>query len=234
MTHIYAAVVCGAFAMSATAAVSAAASGDVARGAEAFRVCAACHSTQPGQHMTGPSLAGVWNRKAGTAGGFDRYSDALKHAQVVWNQQSLDAWLRDPARFIPGNQMTFPGVANAQTRRDLIAYLEAVSEGKAPASASKGGMMMMGSPRPADLKDAAPGSRVSSILYCRGTYTVVTASGEKRSFWEFNLRFKTDSSARGPAHGQPALVGAGMMGDRSQVVFAAPDEISTFIKTDCH
>jgi len=39
------------------------AAGDAARGARVFQACAACHSVQPGEHMTGPSLADVWNRK---------------------------------------------------------------------------------------------------------------------------------------------------------------------------
>ncbi len=53
------------------------AAGDPMRGAQAARACIACHSFTPGRHMTGPSLAGVWGRKAGAAEGFERYSDAL-------------------------------------------------------------------------------------------------------------------------------------------------------------
>jgi len=52
-------------------------------------------------------------------------------------------------------------------------------------------------------------------------------------FWEFNLRFKTDSSPNGPAPGKPVLVGQGMQGDRAQVVFSAPEEISSFIRKGC-
>jgi cytochrome c len=60
-----------------------------------------------------------------------------------------------------------------------------------------------------------------------------TADGETHDFWERNLRFKTDSSEEGPVKGAPAILGAGMMGDRASVIFAAPDEISGFIKHDC-
>jgi cytochrome c len=42
-----------------------------------------------------------------------------------------------------------------------------------------------------------------------------------------------DSSENGPQSGVPALVGAGMMGDRADAIFAAPDEISGFIKQKC-
>jgi cytochrome c len=53
------------------------------------------------------------------------------------------------------------------------------------------------------------------------------------AFWERNLRIKTDSSENGPQKGAPALVGAGMMGDRADAVFAGPEEISEFIKSGC-
>ena len=64
---------------------SALAAGDAKRGAQVFRQCMACHSSEPGEHMTGPSLAHVWGRKAGTVEGFTRYSDAMKHANVTWD-----------------------------------------------------------------------------------------------------------------------------------------------------
>ncbi|MGH7292912.1 MAG: c-type cytochrome, partial [Myxococcota bacterium] len=54
--------------------------GDTANGARVFAACAACHSLAPGRHRTGPSLAGVLGRKAGTAEGFRRYSPALNGA----------------------------------------------------------------------------------------------------------------------------------------------------------
>jgi len=65
---------------------------------------------------------------------------------------------------------------------------------------------------------------------CGDTYTVETADGKKQRVWEFNLRFKTDSSKDGPLPGKPVIVGAGMQGDRASVVFAGPAEIGNFIK----
>lgn len=62
-------------------------------------------------------------------------------------------------------------------------------------------------------------------------HTLKTASGETHKIWEFNLRIKTDSGARGPAPGKPVITGAGMRGDRANVVFASPGEISGFIKS---
>src|SRR5947208_1415131 len=134
---------------------SARGAGDPVRGATTFQECAACHSTTPGEHMTGPSLAKIWQRKAGTVEGFHRYSEAMKHVNVVWSEETLDQWLSNPEGLIPGTSMTFPGLRDSKARQDVIGYLEAVSEGKAPAGQSKGGGMMMNmQPSKEDLKKA--------------------------------------------------------------------------------
>ena len=83
------------------------------------------------------------------------------------------------------------------------------------------------------LKTVDASSRVKSITYCRDTFRVTTEDGKSREFWERNLRFKTDSSEEGPEKNAPAILAAGMMGDRASVVFASPDEISRFIKLQC-
>jgi cytochrome c len=129
--------------------------------------------------------------------------------------------------------MTFPGVRESKDRQDVIAYLRAVSEGKEPSAEPRIGGMMMQS-RKADLKQAPPAGQIVSLSYCGDTYTVKTADGKTSKVWEFNLRFKTDSSKDGPLPGKPVIVGAGMQGDRASVVFAAPGEISSFIKQACH
>jgi cytochrome c len=115
------------------------AAGDPVRGAQAFRWCMACHSVNPGEHSTGPSLASLWHRRAGTAGGFPGYSSALKDANVEWNENSLDKWLTSPRQFIPGTSMVFQGIRDAQERADVIAYLKSVSENTAPAIPQHGG-----------------------------------------------------------------------------------------------
>jgi cytochrome c len=205
--------------------------GDPERGARAFRACAACHSLQPGRHRTGPSLAGVFGRKAGTAEGFSRYSPALAALNVAWDEVSLDAWLEDPQGLVPGNRMAFRGVPDAQARADLIAYLE--RPGHAAGSGQQGGMMGMGASEPPHLKTLGLEHQVVSIRHCGDTYEITTRNGATEPFWEFNLRFKTDGSDLGPEPGKPVIVGAGMMGDRAAVVFASPTEISPFIAPDC-
>ena len=201
-------------------------------GARVFRACAACHSLEPGRHLTGPSLASAWERKAGTVEGFTRYSSALQSADVVWNEQTLDAWLTDPQRFIPGNWMTFKGIKNDQARADLIAYLKvAAAEGAKPRITQRGGMMS--APRIRNLKTLRPEQEVVAIRYCRDTYNVTTAAGKTLLYWEFNLRFKTDSSGNGPPSGRPALLRANMMGDRAFVIFSEPRESSALFKMKC-
>ena len=156
----------------------------------------------------------------------------------MWDQDALDAWLADPQAIIPGNRMTFPGLKDRQARSDLVAYLEAATaEGGSPkGSAGQGGMMgggMAGSSEMPDLKAVGPAQQVTAIRYCDDSYYVTTAAGETQPFWEFNLRFKTDSSESGPRPGHAALQPGGMMGDRASVIFADPKEISSSIEKRC-
>jgi cytochrome c len=212
------------------------AAGDATKGAQIFRQCAACHSLEAERHLTGPSLAGVWGRKAGSVTGFGRYSEALKKIDIVWDEQNLDAWLTDPQSLIPGNQMMFPGVRDSAARQDLIAYLKAASSSQETpkAEAGESGMMRgMTGGALLDLKNTTPKQQVTAIRYCGDAYFVTLGTGGTFTFWEFNLRFKTDSSKDGPPKGKPAIIRAGMMGDRAFVVFAGPEEISSFVQRRC-
>jgi cytochrome c len=92
---------------------------------------------------------------------------------------------------------------------------------------------MMGGERVPNLRHLDPENSVQSITYCKDTYTIRTADGQTRKFWERNLRLKTDASAEGPEKNAPALVKAGMMGDRADVIFADPSEISAPIDSKC-
>ena len=231
-----------AFAALASLAISSqtfAAEGDPARGQRLFGACAACHSLQSDQNMTGPSLAGLWQRKAGSVETFARYSAALKSANIVWDDKTLDQWITDPQHVVPGNQMTFPGITDASQRADLLAFLkEATQPGgsqtaQGPMGGTGGMMGRMGGGQVPNLKKLDPSDRVQAITYCKDTYTVTTANGEIHKFWERNLRLKTDASSDGPEKSAPALVAAGMMGDRADVIFAEPSEISPFVTVRC-
>jgi cytochrome c len=222
--------------LNAAAAAAAVPPGDATRGAQLYRACAACHSLTPGRNMTGPSLADVWGRNAGSLKSFERYSQALKNSDVAWDENTLDAWLQSPSHFIPGNHMTFAGIPDARQRSDLIAFLKEASSGHMPSAGSGGigqGMMGAMSPQFTDLKKVGSDKQVTSIGICHDSYYVTTADGDTADFWEPNLRFKTDSSNTGPLPGKPVILPAGMMGDRASVFFASPDEISPFIKHQC-
>src|SRR5216684_2882999 len=202
--------------------------GNADRGAALFRACAACHSFKPDHNMTGPSLAGFWERKAGTLKSFERYSPALKSSNIAWDETSLDLWLKAPQGLVPHNRMTFPGISDARQRGDLIAFLKQASAARGvhpAAEAASAGFQ--------DLKKLGVDRQIQAIRYCHDTYHVTTADGQTTDFWEANLRLKTDSSDTGPLAGKPVIMPAGMQGDRASVFFAAPEEISTFIKPQC-
>jgi cytochrome c len=200
------------------------AQGDAQRGAKLFPQCAACHTLEPGRNLTGPSLANLFGRRAGTVSSFLRYSDALKRSGVVWDEKTLDAWLKDPGKLIPGNDMTFPGIKDDKARRELIAYLKAAD--------TTAGMQLSG-PRMPNLKKPKPESIVKTIRHCGDTYFVTTGDGKTEKVWEFNLRFKSDTSDSGPDPGKPVLLGVGMRGDRAAVVFSSPSEFGAFIQQRC-
>jgi cytochrome c len=210
---------------------------DVINGQRLFRACAACHSLEPNRNMTGPSLAGLWNRKAGSVPNFTRYSPALKSAGIVWNDETLDRWIESPQHLVPGNAMTFPGIKDAKARSDLLAFLRQTTKSGAAVPApgnSAGGMAgMTGGGEVPNLKRLTPEQRVETITYCGDSYRVTTANGATRVFWERNLRMKTDSSEDGPQKNAPALLRAGMMGDRADIIFASPAEISAAIRNAC-
>jgi len=87
----------------------------------AFSQCAVCHSID-GSNGTGPTLLRLIGRKSGAVPGF-RYSRAMKSAEIIWDEATLDRYLTNPQELVPGNIMPFSGVAQAQERADIIAYL---------------------------------------------------------------------------------------------------------------
>lgn len=85
--------------------------------------CTECHTLDVDD--TGPHHRGVFGRRAGSVKGYD-YSHALRDANLVWDETSLDRWLTDPEKFLPGQNMDYR-VRSAQERAALIAYLKSLS-----------------------------------------------------------------------------------------------------------
>jgi cytochrome c len=105
------------------AAGAARADGDAARGEKRFEECATCHTTERGVNNVGPSLFGLFERKAGEIADF-RYSPALKRSGIAWTPQTLDNFIADPQKLVPANRMPYAGLPDAGDRADLIAYLQ--------------------------------------------------------------------------------------------------------------
>jgi cytochrome c len=94
--------------------------GDANRGETVYQACQDCHSLD--KNDVGPRHRGVFGRKAASLPDYD-YSEALKSANIVWNEETLDKWLTDPQAVAPGAKMFFH-LDNPQDRADMIAYLK--------------------------------------------------------------------------------------------------------------
>lgn len=111
-------------ALAATAVLAIAAPpGDSARGAKVYERCGACHSLDA--NRAGPRHRGLFGRKAGTVPGF-AYSPAMKRADLVWSEETLERFLANPLKVVPGTRM-YVSVPDAQERADLIAYLRSAA-----------------------------------------------------------------------------------------------------------
>jgi len=99
---------------------------DAAAGQRVFNQCRACHTIdQGGRNGVGPNLHGLIGRRAGSVDGF-RYSPSMREKAeggLVWNEENLRAYIRDPKAVVPAGSMSFVGLRNDQQMNDLIAYL---------------------------------------------------------------------------------------------------------------
>jgi cytochrome c len=105
----------------AAAAATPALAADAAHGKVVFQTCAACHSDKP--DAIGPSLRGVYGRKSAALQDF-RYSNAMMHANLTWDDSNLKAYIKDPQAKVKGNRMPFGGLSSDADIDDVIAYLK--------------------------------------------------------------------------------------------------------------
>lgn len=101
---------------------SAQAEGDPGKGEKVFNKCKTCHVVDEETNKIGPHLVGIFGRPAGSVEGF-KYSDAMKDSGIVWEDDTIAAYLKDPKAYIPGNRMAFPGLRKDAEIADLLAYL---------------------------------------------------------------------------------------------------------------
>ena len=97
------------------------AAADVEHGKALYQTCAACHTERP--DALGPSLKGIFGRKSGTLEDF-RYSNAMRRANLVWDDDNLRAYIQDPQAKVKGNRMPYGGVTDPKDVDDVIAYLK--------------------------------------------------------------------------------------------------------------
>jgi cytochrome c len=110
---------------------SALAAGDAAKGKADFTtaLCATCHQIGPGaKNLVGPELNGIVGRKAAAVADYPTYSAGMKKLGAdgfVWTEENIDKWITNPKAMIPDSMMAlaFPGVPDAGTRADIIAFL---------------------------------------------------------------------------------------------------------------
>jgi cytochrome c len=96
------------------------AAADVEHGKALFQTCVACHTERP--DALGPSLKGVVGRKSGVLEDF-RYSNAMKRANLVWDDDNLRAYIQDPQAKVKGNRMPYGGLTDPKDVDDIVAYL---------------------------------------------------------------------------------------------------------------
>ncbi len=96
-------------------------SGDPKAGEAIYSRCLACHALA--YDRTGPRHCGLIGRRAGSVKDF-AYSEAMKRSHIVWNAKTLDRFLANPLKAVPGTSMGYAGIPDRKERADLIAYLE--------------------------------------------------------------------------------------------------------------
>lgn len=97
----------------------------LARGAKLYKRCASCHSLeQDGRHKVGPNMWDLYGSTAGMKEGF-AYSKAMKESDIVWNDETLNAYIENPKKYMPGNRMSYVGLRKAEDRNAVLAYIKA-------------------------------------------------------------------------------------------------------------
>jgi cytochrome c2 len=101
--------------------------GDADAGKKVFKKCKACHSIKDGKHGVGPSLYKVVGTAAGAIENY-KYSTKMAQSGLVWDAETLSAFLAKPRSVVKGTKMAFAGLKKADDIENVIAYIAAKSE----------------------------------------------------------------------------------------------------------
>ncbi|GGL69560.1 c-type cytochrome [Wenxinia marina] len=96
-------------------------------GENLWRNCRTCHSIEPGDNGTGPTLYGVVGRPIDAVDGFN-YTGALEQVGEEWSRENLFHFLENPRGVAPGTAMSYAGMRDPQDRADLIAWLDSLDD----------------------------------------------------------------------------------------------------------
>jgi cytochrome c len=162
------------------------ATGDAVAGKNIAKVCAACHSLEAGGGpRVGPNIYGILNSDVASVPGFN-YSDALIKHGGKWSPERLDAFLGNAMQVVPGTSMGFPGIADAQDRANLIAYLNTLSD--SPLASIGSAVGAAGAPsKPKDFGKFVPGKGVDVTYYnCMSCHSemIIVQQGKTRDKWD--------------------------------------------------
>lgn len=98
----------------------------IAAGQRVFALCSSCHQIGGTAGAAfGPQLTGIVGRPAAATKDY-AYSPAMKASRLVWTEQNLAAFVRDPGKVVPGTKMRFWGISDERQIADLLAYLRSV------------------------------------------------------------------------------------------------------------
>ena len=102
--------------------------GDVTKGENVFKKCAACHSiAKGGKNKIGPALYNVVGRDIGGVSDY-KYSKALIAYNKKWNFEELNGFLEKPAKYIKGTKMAYAGLRKEEDRASVIKFLNQNSD----------------------------------------------------------------------------------------------------------
>ncbi len=180
------------------------ATADPARGEKLFLQCRACHVSEPTvEHTVGPNLWGIVGRPVGSQAGY-AYSDGLKTLGGRWDYERLSRYLHDPQSLAPDTRMIFAGIARAQDRADLLAYLRTLSDDPVAlpkprssplAQSGSGQKEEKGASQASDWQGLPPGPGREEVFYSCGTchsLMLVKQQGLSREGWDETLEWMVE------------------------------------------